>query len=266
MLNQFLQDVRYAARMLVRAPMFTAVAILTLALGLGANTAIFTIVNALLLRPLPYGAPDRLVTVWQDLRARRACRRVGHARQLRRLAAGNAPVPERVGHHRLAPDADGRRRARAGSRRTGLARVLTVLGVRPALGRDFRSEDDVPNAARVVIISDGLWKRRFGGAADAVGRSMVLNGEPHEIIGVLPAGFRPIVTASADLWRPLRLNVVNPARGAVVLRAWLARRWPVDRTRPARSQRARATAWKRSIRSSTKDRLPADPAPRSGHR
>ena len=81
------------------------------------------------------------------------------------------------------------------------------------------AEDDVPNAARVVIISDGLWKRRFGGATDIVGRRVVLNGEPHEIIGVLPADFRPIVTASADLWRPLRLNVVNPARGAVVLRA-----------------------------------------------
>jgi len=220
MLNQFLQDVRYAARMLVMAPMFTAVAILTLALALGANTAIFTIVNAVLLRPLPYGAPDRLVTVWQDLRARGGpadewatpgnyadwrrgtglFQSVSVITGWRPTLTGNAepePVPgEQVSHE-----------------------YLTVLGVRPALGRDFGSEDDVPNAARVVIISDGLWKRRFGGAADAVGRSLVLNGEPHEIIGVLPAGFRPIVTASADLWRPLRLNLVNPARGAVVLRA-----------------------------------------------
>jgi putative ABC transport system permease protein len=220
MLNQFLQDVRYAARMLVRAPMFTAVAILTLALGLGANTAIFTIVNALLLRPLPYGGPDRLVTVWQDLRGRggpadewatpgnyAAWRRetglfqsVSVITGWRPTLTGNAepePIPgEQVSHE-----------------------YLTVLGVRPALGRDFRNEDDVPNAARVVIISDGLWQRRFGGRADVVGRSMVLNGESHEIIGVLPAGFRPIVTASADLWRPLRLNLVTPARGAVVLRA-----------------------------------------------
>jgi putative ABC transport system permease protein len=220
MLNQVLQDVRYAARMLGRAPLFTAVAILTLALGLGANTAIFTIVNALLLRPLPYGAPDRLVTVWQDLRARggpadewatpgnyfdwrretRLFRSVSVITGWRPTLTGAAepePVPgEQVSHE-----------------------YLTVLGIRPALGRDFRSEDDVPNAARVVIISDGLWKRRFGGAADAVGRSMILNGEPHEVIGVLPAGFRPIVTSAADLWRPLRLNVMNPARGAVVLRA-----------------------------------------------
>ena len=220
MLNQFLQDVRYAARMLIRTPLFTAVALLTLALGLGANTAIFTIVNALLLRPLPYGAPDRLVTVWQDLRARggpadewatpgnyvdwrkesRLFQSVSVITGWRPTLTSNAepePVPgEQVSHE-----------------------YLTVLGVTPVLGRDFRSEDDVPNAARVVIISDGLWKRRFGGAADAVGGSMILNGEPHEIIGVLPAGFRPIVTASADLWRPLRLNVTNPARGAVILRA-----------------------------------------------
>ena len=219
MLNQFLQDVRYAARMLIRAPMFTGVAILTLALGLGANAAIFTIVNALLIRPLPYGAPGRLVTVWQDMRARGGppdeWATPGNYADWRResglfqsvsvitgwrptLTGGAEPEPvpgEQVSHE-----------------------YLTVLGVRPALGRDFRNDDDVPNAARVVIMSDGLWKRRFGGAADIVGRSILLNGEPHEIIGVLPAGFRPIVTASADLWRPLRLNVANPARGAVVLR------------------------------------------------
>ncbi len=242
MLNQFLQDVRYATRMLVRTPMFTGIAILTLALGLGANTAIFTIVNALLLRPLPYGAPDRLVTVWQDLRARGGpadeWATPGNYADWRREtglfqgvsvitgwrptlsgAAEPEPVPgEQVSHE-----------------------YLTVLGVRPARGRNFRAEDDVPNAARVVIISEELWKRRFGGAADTVGRRVVLNGEPHEIIGVLPAGFRPILTASADLWRPLRLNLVNPARGAVVLRAVarLADGLTVDRAQREASALAR---------------------------
>ena len=86
---------------------------------------------------------------------------------------------------------------------------LSVLGIVPALGRTFSSEDDVPNAPRVVIISDGLWRRRFGAAADVVGKTVVLSGQPHEIIGVLPAGFRPIVSASADLWRPLRLNTAT---------------------------------------------------------
>ena len=124
MLNQFLQDVRYATRMLVRAPMFTGIAILTLALGLGANAAIFTLVNALLLRPLPYGAPDRLVTVWQDLRARGGpadeWATPGNYADWRRETGLFQAV---VGHHRLAPHTLRRRRARARSRRTGLARV-----------------------------------------------------------------------------------------------------------------------------------------------
>ena len=220
MLNQIAQDIRYAARILVRSPTFAAVAILTLALGIGANTAIFTVVNALLLRPLPYGRPDRLVTVWQDLRARggpsdewaspgnysdwrrepRLFQRLAVITGWRPTLTGAAepePLPgEQVSHE-----------------------YLTVLGVTPALGRDFRNDDDLPTSARVALISDALWKRRFGGSADAVGRTVVLNGEPHEIIGVLPATFRPIITRSADVWRPLRLNVVNPARGAVFLRA-----------------------------------------------
>ena len=95
---------------------------------------------------------------------------------------------------------------------------FSVLGIVPALGRTFRAEDDVPNAPRVVMISDGIWRRHFGGAPDVIGRSLALSGQPHEVIGVLPAGFRPIVSASAELWRPLRLNTVTPSRGAVVLR------------------------------------------------
>ena len=220
MLYQMLQDVRYAVRVLRKSPTFAIVAVLTLALGIGANTAIFTVVNALLLRPLPYGDADRLVTVWQDMRARGGpadewatpgnyadwrnekalFEEIAVVTAWRPTLIGRAepePIPgEQVSHE-----------------------YLSVLGVVPALGRTFRGEDDVPNAPRVVMISDGIWRRHFGAAPDVVGRTVALSGQPHEIIGVLPAGFRPIVSASADLWRPLRLNTVTPSRGAVVLRA-----------------------------------------------
>ena len=219
MLYQMLQDLRYAARVLRKSPMFAAVAILTLALGIGANTAIFSVVNAVLLRPLPYARADRLVTVWQDMRARGgpadewatpgnyADWRIERAlfdeiaviAGWRPTLVGPAepePVPgEQVSHE-----------------------YFTVLGVRPALGRTFTAADDVPNAARVVVLSDGLWRRHFAASTDVVGKTVVLSGQPHEIIGVLPPGFRPIVAANAELWRPLRVNIATPSRGAVVLR------------------------------------------------
>jgi putative ABC transport system permease protein len=96
---------------------------------------------------------------------------------------------------------------------------FSVLGINPVIGRTFRREDDVPNAPRVAIIGEGLWKRRFGGEATAVGRTVMLSGEPHEIIGVVPSNFRPIVAATADIWRPRQLNTANPSRGAITLRA-----------------------------------------------
>lgn len=214
-----MQDIKYAFRTFVKAPGFVAVAILTLALGIGANTAIFTVVNALLLKPLPYAAPERLVMVWQDLRARGGPadewatpgnyadwrRESGIFEQVAAIAgwrptltAGAEPEPltgEQVTHE-----------------------YFTVLQTPPALGRTFRPEDDVPNAPRVAVIGDGLWKRRFGGEPAAVGRTVTLSGEPHLIIGVMPGGFRPIVAGTAEIWRPLRLNMATPSRGAVVLR------------------------------------------------
>ena len=159
-MNQFAHDIRYAGRILIKSPTFAAVAVLTLALGIGANTAIFTVVNALLLRPLPYRSPDRLVTVWQDLRARggpqdewatpgnyadwrsetRLFESIAVITGWRPTLSGGAePEPltgEQVSHE-----------------------YFTVLGITPALGRTFRDADDVPNAARVAIISDALWKR-----------------------------------------------------------------------------------------------------------
>ena len=215
-----IQDLRYAVRSILRARGFAAVAILTIALGIGANTAMFTVVHAVLLRPLPYAHPERLVMVWQDLRARGGPadewatpgnyadwrREAGLFQQIavisgwRPTLTGDAePEPvtgEQVSHE-----------------------YFSVLGIRPIAGRAFTQEDDVPNARRVVVVGHGLWKRRFGGDVSAVGRTIRLGGEPHEIVGVLPEGFRPIVAGAAEIWRPLRINTASPARGAVVLRA-----------------------------------------------
>ena len=220
MLYQMFQDVRYAVRVLRKSPTFAIVAVLTLALGIGANTAIFTVVNALLLRPLPYHHADRLVTVWQDMRARG-----GPADEW--ATPGNYADwrSEKTLFEEIAvvtgwrPTLTGQGEPEPIAGEQVSHEYFSVLGVVPALGRTFRVEDDVPNAPRVVMISDGIWRRHFGGAPDVIGRSVALSGQPHEIIGVLPAGFRPIVSASADLWRPLRLNTVTPSRGAVVLRA-----------------------------------------------
>jgi putative ABC transport system permease protein len=211
--------VKYAIRTFVKAPGFVAIAILTLALGIGATTAIFTVVNALLLRPLPYANPDRLVMVWQDLRARggpadewaspgnyadwRAERHLFEQVAVisgwrPTLSGGETPEPipgEVVSHE-----------------------YFDVLGITPALGRVFRQEDDVPNAPRVAIIGNGLWKRHFGADPAAVGRIVTLSGEPHEIIGVLPPGVRPIINQSSEIWRPLRLDNANPSRGSIFLR------------------------------------------------
>ncbi|HXG56278.1 MAG TPA: ABC transporter permease [Vicinamibacterales bacterium] len=215
-----LQDLRYALRMLRRTPGFAIVAVLTLALGIGANTAIFTVVNALLLKPLPYAKPERLVMVWQDFRARggpadewatpgnyvdwRAQKdlfeEVAVINGWRPTLTGGAepePLPgEQVAHE-----------------------YFTVLGITPALGRHFRNEDNALTAARVAILGDGLWKRRFGGDPSIVGRTVTLSGEPHEIVGVLPAGFRPIVSSTAEIWRPIRMNFAAPSRGAITLRS-----------------------------------------------
>ena len=212
-------DFRYALRTFVRAPGFALVAVLTVALGIGANTAIFTVVNALLIRPLPYANADRLVMVWQDLRARGGpadeWATPGNYADWRKeknifadvavitgwrptLLGGAEPEPipgEQVSHE-----------------------YFSVLGIKPAVGRTFTETDDVPNAPRVAVIGFGLWQRRFGGDASIVGRTVSLNGESHEIIGIAPQGFRPIVSASAEVWRPLRIDTANPSRGSVVLR------------------------------------------------
>src|SRR5690349_16895010 len=166
MLYQMFQDLRYAARVLRKAPMFAAVAILTLALGIGANTAIFTVVNTLLLKPLPYPHADRLVTVWQDMRARG-----GPADEW--ATPGNyvdwrgepALVQELAVITGWRPTLIGRAEPEPITGEQVSHEYFPVLGIVPALGRTFAAKDDVPNAPRVVVLSDGLWRRHFGAAA-----------------------------------------------------------------------------------------------------
>jgi putative ABC transport system permease protein len=213
------EDIRYTFRALTKAPGFSAIAILTIALGIGATTAIFTVVNALLVRPLPYHASERLVMVWQDWSARGGPADEWGSpgnfldwRDEPGLFEGVAAITG----WRPTLTGDGQADAVPGEQVT--QDYFPVLGVAPVAGRQFEPADDEPGARRVVMISDGFWARRFGRDPAAVGRVIMLSGEPHEIIGVAPAGFRPIVSAAAELWRPLRLNLVTPSRGAVVLR------------------------------------------------
>jgi putative ABC transport system permease protein len=213
------QDVRYAVRVFIQSPGFALVAILTLALGIGANTAIFSVVNALLLRPLPYPQPDRIVMVWVNLQARGGPAQEWATpgnfvdwRDSRALFARTAAVQGWV------PTLTGMAEPEPLRGEQVTREYFDVLGVQPALGRSFRPEEDVPNAPRVVVLGHGLWTRRFGSDRAIIGRSITLGGEPHEVIGVMPETFRPAVLPQSELWRPRRLNTANPSRGAVILR------------------------------------------------
>jgi putative ABC transport system permease protein len=174
--------------MLRKQPGFSAIAILTLALGIGANTSIFSVVNAVLLRPLPYPEPDRLVLIRERTNL---------------FDSGSVSLPNYLdwrASQRGFTDLALFRRGDANlsgatsdveAERVSSARVsynfLSVLGVPPELGRDFRESDDVPHCKKVALISDGLWKRRFGGSRGVIGQSIMLDGVQREIIGVLPA-------------------------------------------------------------------------------
>jgi putative ABC transport system permease protein len=196
------RDVAYAARLLWRTPGFTAIALVTLGLGIGANTAIFSVLNAVLLRPLPYSAPERLAMIG-DRGPDGAAGNVGyttfldwrdrsHSFEEMALVRSWTPTlisngePERISGMRVS------------------ANFFHMLGVRPALGRDFRSDEDTPSAWRLVMLSDGLWRRRFNADPSAIGRVVTMNDQPFTIVGVMPASFEPLISERfyqrAEMW------------------------------------------------------------------
>ena len=197
-----LQDIKYAGRMLVRQPGLTAVVVLTLALGIGANAAIFSAVNAILLRPLPYAEPGRLVMLWETRRAEGVLDNVVAPADFVDWSALATSFERMAAMLSLSADLTGAGdpvRLRVGAVSPSF---FDLLGVTPALGRGFRAEEGTAGRHRVAILTHETWTSRFGGEPSVVGRTLSLNGVAHEVVGVLPAGFESPDEAM-DLWAPL---------------------------------------------------------------
>ena len=223
-MTSLLQDIRYGARVFIHHPGFTLTALLTLALGIGANTAIFSVVNGVLLKPLPYHEPEQLIRVFeksptqpkfpmsggnfQDYREQNTTLS-GMALYTRQdLELSQDDRPEQLAALRVSEGFFG------------------LLGVQPLLGREFRREDELPDNNTVVILSHGLWQRRFAGDPGIVGQSLTLSGQPFTVIGVMPAGVQHVGGdyrsmshgESVDLWWPVALRP-QANRGAHFLNA-----------------------------------------------
>jgi putative ABC transport system permease protein len=217
-METFWQDVRFAARMLAKSPGFTAVAVLTLALGIGANTAIFTVVYGVLLRPLPFPEPERIVQLAESYQTQSdemslTAKQLEHLREFGKLFEHIAGYTD-VGFNLATGNEAEHVRGVPAS-----AEYFQVLGVHPALGRDFLPEEDQGEGQRVVILSHSLWKRRFGGDLSAIGQKVLLSGDAFTVIGVMPAGFDPRSNSDlhpgvrADVWVPLALVAKTAGSG-----------------------------------------------------
>jgi putative ABC transport system permease protein len=205
-----LSDMRYGLRQMLKAPGFTIVAILTLAFGIGATSAIFSVINGVMLRPLPFPEPDTLVRVFEIVpqygRFSVAPANFFDWRQqngvFERIAAYTGGTDTFTGNE--------------GPERITMTAVswdlFELLRVAPTLGRGFRQEEDQPNQNTSIVLSHGMWQRRFGGDPNVLGRSVVLGGTPVTIVGVMPEGFY-FPTRDTEFWRPVALNPAKASRG-----------------------------------------------------
>jgi putative ABC transport system permease protein len=227
-LEHVLRDARHAVRMLLKTPGFTVAAVATIGLGFGANTAIFSLIKAVLIEPLPYRTPDRLVTIWNSadprgtthLSVREIVSYGEEAKSFEQIAGYTETNANLTGE-------DDPERVRAGGVTTN---IFDTLGVLPMLGRTFTGDEGQPGGAAVVMLSEGLWQRRFGGARDVVGRSIRVNGNGRTVVGIMPDSFRLPLDYRADrptdVWLPLIIDRAN-------LGAWGSRSFfGIGRLRP----------------------------------
>jgi predicted permease len=217
-MQTLLQDLRYALRMLTKNPGFAAVAVLTLALGIGANTAIFTVVNAVLLKPLPFPDPDRIVRLgWrtpdgQKIEGAMTPWFVAWHEEAQGLE--DFTMYDQEGafwgggteYYATGPGVNltgGDRPERLTSFHVS-ANYFRLFGAPMEIGRPFTAQEDIPHGPKVAVISDGFWRRRFGADRNLLGKAILLGGEPHVVIGVLAPGFD--IDLNSDVWLPFQMD------------------------------------------------------------
>ncbi|MFL6213550.1 MAG: ABC transporter permease [Blastocatellia bacterium] len=208
-------DLRFATRTLVKKPGFTFVLVLALALGIGANTAIFSVVNAVLLRPLPYKDAERLVWIWETNPKNDIAQESASPPNYNDWKAQNQSFEEMGAfvNTRMTLTGSGEpERYNAAYVTTGF---FEVLGVPPQIGRTFTPDEDKPNSANVIVLSYGLWQRRFGGDPGIIGNAITINGRPFTVVGIMPAEFkhpRPEANRQAEMWTPLQVDYAKAGR------------------------------------------------------
>ena len=209
--DEMFQDLRYGFRMLLKHKGFTTVAVFTLALGIGSSTAIFSAVNPILFEPLPYHKPDRLVTIWEERKDggkiegtfgtyRAFVERAGSFETLAASMTWQPIMTSETEPERL-------------EGQSTTANYFKTIGVSPALGRSFNETEDRLNGPNVAIISDALWRRRFGSDSTIVGRQIRLDDNSYTIVGVMPRMFENIIAPSVEIWSPLQLDESLPPQG-----------------------------------------------------
>ncbi len=197
--DEMFQDLRFGVRMLRTHKGFTAVAVLTLALGIGANTAIFSLIDAVLLRPMIYDRAEQLVMIWENANAGPAAGNYSDWKTQNQVFQEMAALAQRRFH--LTGGGEPEQLMAYGV----TANFLPLLGVKPALGRNFLPEEDQPGAAKVALLSYSFWQNSFGGESSLLGRDIALDGEKHTVIGVLPPGFQ-FGERYIRVWTPLGLS------------------------------------------------------------
>ena len=212
MMGTLLQDLRYGFRMLLKKPGFTVTAILALALGVGATSAVFSVVNAVMLRNLPYKHAERIVMVWEQNRTSERRRNVVSPANFLDWQDQSSSFEEMAAFYDARANLTGTGEPEEIPAQISTGNLFTVLGAQAALGRVFTNEDAEPGRDNVIVLSYGLWQRRFGASPQVVGQTIMLNGKPFTVIGVMPADFKWFIKENsltgkpAEMWRPFKLT------------------------------------------------------------